>query len=115
MNKINKYTQDFIDDAHKHTIFNHPEILESSKCTCFYCGFVFDSRNRDIVLSWTDEDNPKGLTSLCPMCGIDCIIGCASGLPVDVRQATEDWFGGYSRISSGKPVEKVTWINIEVE
>ncbi|MDX9800876.1 MAG: hypothetical protein RBT69_06010 [Spirochaetia bacterium] len=117
--KIKKYTQKQIDKAHKHTIFNHSEILQSRKAVCFYCGFIFDPNNKEVALEWTDYDNPKGLTALCPMCGIDCVIGTASGFPVDdpdfIKQATEEWFGGYSRISSSKPVEKVKWINIEVE
>jgi hypothetical protein len=52
------------------------------------------------------------------MCGIDCIVGDASGFPVTdeafIKACTEAWFGGYSRISGGMPIEKVELIPIEV-
>ena len=53
------------------------------------------------------------------MCGIDCVIGDASGYPVKdpefVRVFTRRWFNGYSRIEDGLPPEKITWKKIEVE
>jgi hypothetical protein len=32
-----KYRKDFLEGAHKHSIFNRKEILKSSLCGCFYC------------------------------------------------------------------------------
>ncbi len=53
------------------------------------------------------------------MCGIDCIVGDASGFPITdtdfIMACTEEWFKGYSRISESKPIEKNTPILIEVD
>ena len=112
------YSPDFIKQAHKATIFHEKDILASSVCTCFYCGYQFDPHKEE-DLEWLDETNPKGKTLVCPMCGIDCIVGDASGFPVTdddfIKACTEAWFGGYSRISDGKPVEKVEMIPIEID
>ena len=31
---------------------------------------------------WIDEPDPPGVTALCPKCGIDSVIGSASGYPI---------------------------------
>ena len=58
-------------------------------------------------------------TLVCPMCGIDCIVGDASGFPVTdddfIKACTEAWFGGYSRISDGKPIERDRPLLVEVD
>lgn len=104
--------------AHAATIHHEKEILASGSCTCFYCGYQFDP-NKEEDLEWWDEESPEGKTLVCPMCGIDCIIGDASLFPITdpdfIRAFTEYWFGGYSRISDGLPVEKVLPISIIVD
>ncbi len=104
--------------AHRATIYHEEQITKSTICTCFYCGYQFDPRTED-DLDWTDEHSTQGRTLLCPLCHVDCILGDASGFPVTdpafINACTEAWFDGYSRISDGKPVEKVRIIPIEVE
>jgi len=111
------YTNAYIKQAHKHTLFNEKEIAESSRCTCFYCGYIFDP-GKEKQLSWIEEESPKGNTLLCPLCSIDVIIGDASGYPVEdgefIRECSEYWFNGYSRISAGLSPEKIRYIGIEV-
>jgi hypothetical protein len=112
-----KFSAETIEAAHKATIFHEKDIMASSVCTCFYCGYQFDP-HKEKDLEWWDETNPKGRTLACPMCGIDCIVGDASGFPVTdqdfIMACTEEWFGGYSRFSDGKPVEKAKPIPIEI-
>lgn len=55
------YSTEFIDQAHKATIFHEQEILANHHCTCFYCGYQFDPQTEP-DLQWWDETNPKGRT-----------------------------------------------------
>ena len=63
---------DPLDAAHKHCIRNRQEILKSKMCGCFYCGSSFASTE---IWEWIDE----GETAMCPKCGIDSVLGDASG------------------------------------
>ena len=75
-----KFTEEYLAQAHKHCIFHVNEIEESGSCGCFSCLIVFPSKD---IIEWTDDDNPKGKTAICPNCGIDSVIGSASGYPID--------------------------------
>ena len=112
------YPFEVIEAAHKATIFHEKAVLASTLCTCFYCGYQFNPHTEP-HLHWVDTTHPKGKTLACPMCGIDCIIGDASGFPITdpafIMACTEAWFGGISRISDGKPVERLMRIPIEVD
>ena len=64
-----------LDAAHKHCIFHRAEIEASELFGCFHCrrsGPVAE------ITEWTDD----GDTALCPKCGIDSVLGSASGFPV---------------------------------
>lgn len=82
-----------LERAHKHCIFNQPEIQRSSLCGCFSCIEVFKS---DTVTDWVEEGRgEKPSTALCPHCDIDSVIGDASGIPITVeflRAMYERWF-----------------------
>lgn len=113
------YSPEYIEQAHKATIHHERDILNSSVCTCFYCGYQFDPHNEKEEIEWWDEESPKGKTIVCPMCLIDCVVGNASGFPVTdhdfIMACTEAWFGGISRISDGKPVERANRPTIIVD
>ena len=47
----------------------------SAMCGCFYCRSTFAPSE---IEEWIDDDQ----TAMCPKCGIDSVIGDASGLPV---------------------------------
>lgn len=68
-------TAEDLEAAHAHSYENRAEIERSDFCGCFYCRKTFVSAD---IAEWTDD----GLTALCPRCGIDSVIGAASGLPV---------------------------------
>lgn len=73
--------------AHKHCANNRHEIIASEKCGCFHCIAVFESSE---VKLWFDE------MAFCPRCGIDSVIGSASGYPLTrefLSQMNAHWFG----------------------
>jgi hypothetical protein len=61
--------------AHKHSSRHRAELESSEQCGCFYCFAIFPPSE---IFDWIDDDR----TALCPRCGIDSVIGTASGFPV---------------------------------
>ena len=59
--------------AHAYCINHRGEIEASQICGCFYCLEAFPPIE---IKEWVD----RGATALCPRCGIDAVIGSASGL-----------------------------------
>ena len=75
-------------DAHGHSIRHRPEIEASKSCGCFYCLRTFP---REEIKSWIRDEG----TALCPHCGIDSVIGDASGYEVSkpfLSQMHSAWF-----------------------
>jgi len=75
-------------DAHQHSAKHRAEILASDLCGCFYCEKTFGPHE---IVDWVDDQQ----TALCPKCGIDSVIGSASGFPIDtafLHQMCEYWF-----------------------
>lgn len=75
-------------EAHKHSIRNRGELDQSEACGCFYCLSIFSPSEIDI---WWDDD----VTATCPRCGIDSVIGSASGFAVDkefLKAMHDKWF-----------------------
>ncbi|MBS7565764.1 hypothetical protein KHS38_15250 [Mucilaginibacter sp. Bleaf8] len=68
------------ENAHRHSIFNKRAVQDSLTCGCFYCLQVFAPKE---INEWVEEDNDKTGTALCPYCGVDAVLGSASGYPVD--------------------------------
>lgn len=62
--------------AHKKCSNHRAEIESSRLCGCFYCKQTFDS---DRIVEWVDKDS----TALCPECGIDSVLGDASGVQIN--------------------------------
>ncbi len=61
-----------LDLAHKRSIKHRAELTASSNCGCFFCCNIFPPSE---IEDWTDDNQ----TALCPKCGIDSVIGDASG------------------------------------
>ncbi len=80
--------------AHKASIFHRAQIEKRKICGCFYCETVFAP---DSVEDWTDTNKPMDQwTALCPECGIDAVIGDASGFalaPAFLLAMKQHWFG----------------------
>lgn len=68
-------TSDELKAAHKHSFKSRAEIEKSSICGCFYCGRMFAPTE---IAEWTDD----GQTAMCPCCGIDSVVGSASGFQI---------------------------------
>jgi len=68
-------------DAHRRSANHRDDVLMSDVCGCFYCRSVFGP---DKIREWVDKDD-SGVpqTALCPHCGIDSVLGSASGFPID--------------------------------
>ena len=80
---------DDVEAAHSCSMYNMKQIKRSKVCGCFYCGKIFAP---DEVSGWINEGCG---TALCPYCGIDSVIGDASGYPITeefMRKMHERWF-----------------------
>ena len=78
--------------AHAHSIRNREEVLASERCGCFYCCSRFAPAE---IQEWVDERKGGEQTALCPKCGIDSVIGSASGYPtsrVFLERMKAYWF-----------------------
>ena len=81
--------------AHRHSIVHHDEVPRSERCGCFYCLAVFPPAE---IEEWLQErlvDGREGRTALCPHCGIDAVIGSASGYsitPEFLQRMHDYWF-----------------------
>jgi hypothetical protein len=63
---------------HRTCSYHRAAIEQSEVCGCFYCKRTFPP---SAINEWCDRsggDQP-GQTALCPHCGIDSVIGSASG------------------------------------
>lgn len=79
--------------AHKHCFENEKEVMSSNLCGCFYCLKIF-TPNHITDDDWIDDKN--GRTAQCPSCGIDSVIGDASGYPITkefLAEMEDIWFG----------------------
>lgn len=64
------------------TSFKSRQVIEKSKMAgCFHCCKIFPAAEID---EWWDEDR----TPVCPRCGIDSVLGDATGYPIN-EQALE--------------------------
>ena len=55
--------------AHSYSINNEQAVRDSKECGCFFCLKIFKSEE---VKKWASDD--KGMTALCPYCGIDSVL-----------------------------------------
>lgn len=61
--------------AHRHCTGNKDELRRSTVSGCFYCRSIYTPEE---ITDYIDHST----TALCPRCGIDSVIGDASGLPI---------------------------------
>lgn len=81
--------------AHARSINHRTEIEASTTCGCFHCSATFPPAD---IRKWTDTNEPPARhTALCPVCGIDSVIGDAAGFAITPEFLAEMnlwWFGG---------------------
>lgn len=78
--------------AHRHSSHHRADLHQSDRCGCFYCLRVYPAAT---IEDWTDAVAGVGDTALCPACGIDSVIGSASGFPVErwfLAKMRQRWF-----------------------
>ena len=76
--------------AHQFSMNNRKQLEQSVICGCFYCQKIFNPRE---IEEWISE---KSGTALCPYCGIDSVIGEASGFQITeklLKEMNQYWFG----------------------
>jgi hypothetical protein len=61
--------------AHDHSTANRAELERSRECRCFYCLAIFAPAE---IREWIADEG--GDTAVCPRCGVDSVIGSASGV-----------------------------------
>jgi len=76
-------------DAHRHSSNHRHEIDTSNVVGCFYCCESYLPTRID---EWVDDNS----TAMCPKCGIDSVIGDASGYTVSdekfLNEMNRFWF-----------------------
>jgi hypothetical protein len=76
-------------DAHAHSSRHRAELDASAAAGCFYCCGVFAPSE---IKDWVNG----GDCALCPHCGIDAVIGDASGFAASdkkfLKEMNEFWF-----------------------
>lgn len=67
--------------AHAHSHLHRPEVEASEVAGCFYCLAIYPPAE---IRNWIDDirGDATGETAICPRCGIDSVIGAASGYPI---------------------------------
>lgn len=79
------------DYAHLLSYDNRNAVHASETCGCFHCEKIFPAAEVSRFLT-----EASGHTALCPHCGIDAILGDASGLEISpnfLRKMRVKWFG----------------------
>ena len=75
--------------AHAFSTHHRADIEASEICGCFCCLKTFPPT---AIKTWWDSDNQ---TPVCPKCGIDSVIGSASGFPITsdfLKKMKQKWF-----------------------
>ena len=73
---------------HTYSVHNRDRIAVSSKCYCFHCKAIMESRE---ILRFADN----GQTAICPKCSIDSILPDSIDEPLDktiIVEMNEYWF-----------------------
>lgn len=71
-----------LQDAHRQSSKHRAQIEKSDQCGCFYCLKTFSPSE---IREWWDG----GQTAVGPHCGIDSVLGSASGDPLTTEFLTE--------------------------
>lgn len=91
------YTKQDWEKASDLSIYNRDTILKSEKAACYYCMESFRAAE---VNEFVDEDDNTGL---CPRCGIDAVLGDATGLPIhDIEYLRAIHGFGFSSIDQAR-------------
>jgi TPR repeat protein len=68
----------------RRTSDNEIEILKSKTCSCLFCRQTYDARK---VSDWVNDE--RGVTAICPECGMDAVVGDGGGEPLSHEELKE--------------------------
>lgn len=89
--ETNKYSIDFLEQAHNRSSSHKDEILASNLCGCFCCEQTFSPAEIEELI---EENIAKDETAICPRCGIDSVL--SSEFPITdkqfLREMNAKWF-----------------------
>lgn len=95
---VKRKIRDDVFDAHKHSIRNKDEVLDSEACGCFGCLAIMKPAE---IKHFTEEKEKDGVvlsTAWCPRCLIDTVIGSNSGYQITrefLKEMNNYWCGGH--------------------
>jgi len=72
------FPKDELDKIHAHASNNEIEIVKSDNCGCFFCRQVYSARK---IQDWINDE--RGISAICPECGMDAVVGDASGVALE--------------------------------
>ena len=78
-------------ELQKRTHNNEIEILRSKTCSCLFCRQTYDARK---VNDWINDE--RGMSAICPECGMDAVVGDNGGEPLDkttLKEANLAYYG----------------------
>jgi hypothetical protein len=87
--------------VHKYSSKHKQKIMTSGSCGCFHCLQIFAPTKITDWVDWPEGTPPNdqvklGTTALCPLCGIDSVIGDTSGYSISTEflsKMQRHWFG----------------------
>lgn len=88
--------------ASYHSFYNYEEVIKSQYAGCYHCKQYFETKliNEEEHCIATTPHGTQEPTVFCPFCGIDAIIGDASGY-----QVTDFKFLNYMNDKAFSPIE----------
>lgn len=103
-----EFTEEFLENAHKHCFNNKEEINKSDTCGCFYCREIFAPNE---IKEWiVSEKYPKETTAQCPYCMIDAVIGNASGINLSNDFLIAMYEKYFNTTGLGEKIEDIIWV-----
>ena len=86
-----KWTIPELNAFYSHSIRNEESILKSDFCGCFHCISIFPLADIKSSAMMVEKDGVK--TVICPICGIDSVIGNASlEITAEILEALNEHF-----------------------
>ena len=99
---MSKYPEQLLEDAHKYSYANKDSAMKSEICGCFYCFKTFPPTDIEAAGLIPEKKGSNKITVWCPKCGVDSVIGSATGLPVNdiefLKAMNQKFFNGYSNL-----------------
>ena len=90
----------------EHAKDNELEIVASNQCGCIFCRHLFSARD---ISDWVTEGHH--VSAVCPECGMDCVIGDKSGVPLSkelLKDMNRYFYGEASEVDEASAIRFCT-------